>query len=103
MASQVLTLVGGLAGEAGSQPGGCQGSVLGLMMGDTPSGVVARRMWPSRVDRLRVVDPRPGKPHLCRAMTVIITSVKGGAWEPQSGFPDGECREGLRRSLWTSL
>ena len=28
-------------------------------MGDTPSGVVARRVWPSRVDRLRVVDPRP--------------------------------------------
>ena len=22
-------------------------------------------------------------------MTVIITSVQGGAWEPQSGFPDG--------------
>ena len=58
-------------------------------MGDTPSGVVARRMWPLRVDRLRVVDPRPGKPHLYRAMTVFITSVQGCAREPHSGFPDG--------------
>ena len=38
------------------------------MMGDTPSGVVARRMWPSRVDRLRVVDTRPRGLHLYRAM-----------------------------------
>ena len=35
-------------------PGVCRGSVPGPMMGDTPSGVVARRMWPSRVGHLRV-------------------------------------------------
>ena len=44
----------------------CWGSVPGLMMGDTPSGVVAWRMWPSRVDRLRVVETRPGEPNLYR-------------------------------------
>ena len=50
--------MGELAGEAWSQPGGLQGQRDSPLMGDTPSRVVARRMWPSRVDRLRVVDPR---------------------------------------------
>ena len=59
-------------------------------MGDTPSGVVARRMWPSRVDRLRVVDPRPGEPQPVQSDAKnIITFVLGGAQEPQSGFLDG--------------
>ena len=34
----------------------------GPMMGDTPSGVVALRMWPSGVGHLRVSDPRPRGP-----------------------------------------
>ena len=63
---------------------------VGPMMGDTPSGVVAWRMWPSRVDRLQVVDPRTRQtPPVQSDTTVIITSVQGGAREPQSGFPDG--------------
>ena len=44
----------GMAGEAWSQPGVGRGSVQGPMMGDTPPGLVARRMWPSRVGHLRV-------------------------------------------------
>ena len=35
-ASQVPTLVGGLAGEAESQPGGLQGQRVGPVIGDTP-------------------------------------------------------------------
>ena len=62
--------------KLGASRGFCQGSVPGPMMGDTLSGVVAWRMWPSRVDRFRVVDPRPGKPHLYKSdTTVIVTSV----------------------------
>ena len=49
----------------------------GPMMGDTPSGVVALRMWPSRV-----------------ASFGRVTHVWGGAREPQSGFPDGAGRGG---------
>ena len=69
-------------------------------MGDTPSGVVARRMWPSRVHRLRVVDLHPGEPQSVQSdATNIITFVLGGAQQPQSGSLDGVGgrRGGLRR------
>ena len=61
----------------------------GPMMGDTPSGVVAVRMWPSRVASFGRVTHAPADPEPCtERATVFITSVWGGAWEPQSGFPD---------------
>ena len=43
-------------------PGVCRGSVPGPMMGDTPSGVVARRMWPSRVASFGRVTHAPADP-----------------------------------------
>ena len=53
-------------------------------------------MWPSRVDRFGVVDPRPGEPQrVQKTLRSTITFVWGGAQEPQSGFPDGA--EGRRR------
>ena len=62
----------------------------GPMMGGTPPGVVARRMWPSRVGLLRELTHALANARaLYRAMTVIIASVWGGAQEPQSGFPGG--------------
>ena len=76
--------------KLGAGRGFCQRSVPGPMMGNTPWGVVAWRMWPSRVDRLRVVDPRPGEPQPVQSdTTVFIALVWGGAQEPQSGFLDG--------------
>ena len=52
------------------------GQGAGSMMGDTPSGVVAGRMWPSCVDRLRVVDPRPQRsPPVQSDATNIVTFV----------------------------
>ena len=71
-------------------PGVCRCSVPGPMMGDTSSGVVARRMWPSSVASFGSVTHAPADPRvLYRDTAVNITSVKGGAREPQSGFPDG--------------
>ena len=59
LSSQLVRPEWGLTGETRSRPGvtvavGPRGSVPGPMMGDTPSGVVARRTWPSRVGHLRV-------------------------------------------------
>ena len=50
--------------KLGAYQGFCQGSVPGLTVGDTSSGVVARRMWPSRVGLLWKSCPRggPGEP-----------------------------------------
>ena len=53
VASQVLTLVGDLAGEARRQPGGLQEQRVGPMMGDTHYGVAARRTGPLSVTSLR--------------------------------------------------
>ena len=65
----------------------------GPMVVDTPSGVVARRMWPSRVDLLRVVDPRPPVQKILRS---TVAFVCGGAQEPQSGFLDGVAERGRK-------
>ena len=62
LSSQSVRPLWGLTGEARSRPGVtvagglgvCRGSVTSPMMGDTPSGVVARRTCPSRVGHLRV-------------------------------------------------
>ena len=62
VASQVPTLVGGLAGEAGSQPGGLQGQRVGPMMGDTPYGVVARRIQPFGVTSFGRATTHPRTP-----------------------------------------
>ena len=94
--------------EARSWPGVCRCSVTSPMMGDTHSGVVARRTSPSGVASFGRVTHAPADPRaLYKAMTtVIITSVWGGAREPQSGLPDGA---GLGRggaascSSWTRL
>ena len=64
-------------------------SVPGPMVGDTPSRVVVLRMCRRVSTAFGWLTHTPGKPHLYRAMTVIITSVLGRAREPQSGFPDG--------------
>ena len=60
-------------------------------MVDTPYGVVARRTRPSSVASLRGrATHAPRTPESVQSdTTVIVTSVKGGAGEPQSGFPDG--------------
>ena len=47
VASHVLTLVVDMAGEARSEPGVCRCSATSPMMGDAPSGVVARESPPS--------------------------------------------------------
>ena len=76
-------------------PGVCRGSVPGPMMGDTPSGVVARRMWPSRVASFGRVTHAPADPRaLYRAIDEHYYICLGGAREPQSGFPDGAGRGG---------
>ena len=54
VASHIPTLVEEKAGEARSLPEVCRGSVMSAMMGDTPSGAVARRTCPSRVGHFRV-------------------------------------------------
>ena len=60
--SQVLTLVGDLAGEARRQPGGLHRQRVGPMMGDTPYGVVARRTRLSSVASLSGKgDPRDSR------------------------------------------
>ena len=90
MANQFLTLVGELAGEAGSWPRVCRCSATSPMMGDTPSRLVARRTCPSGVASFgaeRPTLPRTSEP--CTVILVNITSVQGGAREPQSGFPVG--------------
>ena len=80
----------GLAGEAGSQPGVCRCSETSPMMGSTPYGVAARRTCPSSVTSFGRVTHAPADPRArCRAIDGLITSVWGGAGEPQSGFPDG--------------
>ena len=86
-ANHILTLVGDLAGEAWRQPGCLQGQRVGPMMGDTPYEVVARRACPSGVASLGRVTHAPADPTV--RYDVIVTSVLGGAREPQSGFPDG--------------
>ena len=67
LSSQSVRPLWGLTGETRSQPGvtvagGPRGSVPGPMMGDTPSGVVARRMWPSRVASFGRVTHAPADP-----------------------------------------
>ena len=64
-------------------------------MGDTPSGVVARRMWPSSVASFGRVTHAPADPRaLSRASDEHYYISLGGAREPQSGFPDGAGRGG---------
>ena len=88
VASQGLTLVGDLAYEAKSQPGGLQGQRVGPMMVDTPYGVVARRTRPTT----------PGNPESVQSeTTVIITAVWGGARDP--GGWRGRGGGGWRRFL----
>ena len=61
-------------------------------MGDAPSGVVARRTCRSGVTRPRTPEP-------CTVILVNITSVQGGAREPQSGLPDGAAAGGVVQFL----
>ena len=80
VASQFLTLVGELAGEAWCLPGSLQGQ---RDESNDPEDLSVERRLSSGVTHAPA-DPRA----LYRAMTVIITSVQGGAREPQSGFLD---------------
>ena len=67
----------------------------GPMMGDTPSGVVARRMWPSHVASFGRVTHAPADPRaLYRPSDEHYYICLGRRPEPQSGFPDGAGREG---------
>ena len=60
----------------------------------TPSAVVARRMSPSRVDRLRVVDPRPGKHQpvqkILRSKNYMCPGARPGAPKCVPGWCGGE-------------
>ena len=59
-------------------------------MGDTLSGVVARRMWPGEL------TDAPGEPQPVQSDTAANhTPAHGGAQKPQSGYLDGV--GGLRR------
>ena len=53
----------------------------GPMMGDTPSGVVARRMWPSSVASLGRVTHAPADSTLYRAM------MRGQLLHPSGAAP----------------
>ena len=56
-----------------------KGSETGPMMGDTPSGVVARRTLSVEWRRLRVSDPRPYRHHLHRTIRRSVLHLSGAA------------------------
>ena len=62
----------------------------GPMMGDTPSGVVARRMWPSRVASCWAVDAELG---------TLVARAKVGCGSVKKGQVGGAVA-GSRRLWW---
>ena len=99
LSSQSVRPSQGLTGEARSRPGvtvagGPRGSAgaawTSPMMGDTPSGVVARRTCPSGVASFGRVTHAPADPRaLHRATRRSMSHRQGRRPKPQSGFLDG--------------
>ena len=93
-----------MAGEARSQPGVCRGSAMRPMMGDTPSGVVARRTCPSGVASFKRVTHAPADPRALHREMVRLTlhssrSPRVGSWMVRAGAAGGGWRRGPRGLL----